>query len=112
MKIFTFSFSDWGSFETDASSKGAHAQLFSGTYSSRRSRKTEFEFPDGDLILTSNEAGENEDMENLPMIRSGPCSCWNTTSDFLGMEVECKCSASNFTQLHGTTQLPADIHRL
>ncbi len=107
---------DWESFETEAlkpkaSKFSSSSSSNNGIYNRRsRSRKTEFEFPDGDLILTSKEVETSGDHHSR-LLKIGPCTCWNTTSDMMGREVECKCSQSNFTQLVGT-QLPSDVHRL
>ncbi|XP_035703623.1 lutropin-choriogonadotropic hormone receptor isoform X2 [Folsomia candida] len=91
----------WESFETENSPKSSSSQF------SRRSRKIEFEFPDGDLILTSREV-----VDHSNVLKTGPCSCWNTTSDIMGREVECTCSEANFTQLYRSYLLPSDVHRL
>lgn len=79
----------------------------------RRSRKIELEFPDGDLILTSTDETSDRDTVKRRKWSDGPCECWNTTSDNKQrQEVECSCSNSNFTQIHGAATIPFDVHTL
>jgi len=51
----------------------------------------------------------NEDLESS-IWTDGPCGCWNTTEGGSDMEVECKCTGPNMTEVVST--LPSDVYRM